>query len=267
MEKLLAFLELSMDIPQPYGWFHLLWFALSVAAAVVLCVLHKKGIITNVRRVVLITAVIVTVLELYKQFVFSFSWDGGLKFDYPWWVFPWQFCSMPMYVGLVAGLTKGWVHKACCAFLASYSLFAGFCVMFYPTTVFVDIIGINVQTMFCHGSMITVGIFLMVTGYVKPQHRTVLQALPVFAVGVAVAVLLNELTYRLGVLEHDSFNAFFVSPYVAPHLPVYSLVQPLLPFGLELIVYIGGFTLASWLIVLAAMGVDALAHGKKKAVA
>ena len=257
-------LKVTMPVPQPYGWFHLLSFALSIAAAVVLCVLYQKGIYRNVRRVVLVTAVIVTVLEVYKQLVFSFSWDGGLRYDYPWWSFPWQFCSMPMYVGLLAGVTKGKVHRACCAFLGSYAMFAGACVMFYPTTVFVDLVGINVQTMFCHGSMLTVGVYLLFTRYVELGHKTVLRALPVFAVGVGIAMLLNELTYRLGVLEFDSFNAFFISPYSEPHLPVYSLVQPYLPFVLDIAVYVGGFTLASWLVVLICMGIRAAVRRSTK---
>lgn len=258
MQKLLAFLELSMEVPQPYGWFHLLSFALSIAAAVVLCVLYKKGIIRGTRRVVLVTAVIVTVMELYKQFVFSFSWDGGLQFDYPWWSFPWQFCSMPMYVGLVAGLSRGRVHHACCAFLGSYAMFAGLCVMFYPTTVFVELIGVNVQTMFCHGSMVTVGIFLLYTGYVETKLRTVLRALPVFAAGVAVAMAINELAHVTGLLETDSLNAFFISPYCEPHLPVYSLIQPLVPFPVAVILYVVGFTLASCLVMALCKGIKAM---------
>lgn len=267
LKRLLEVLEATMPVPQPYGWFHLLSLVLTAAAAVVLCLLYKKGIVRNVRRVVLVTAVIVAVMEVYKQFVFSFSWDGGLRFDYPWWSFPWQFCSTPMYVGLLAGLTKGRVHRACCAFLATYSMFAGICVMFYPTTVFVDLIGINVQTMFCHGSMLVIGVFLLYTGYVKTEHKAVLRALPVFAVCVAIAMLLNELTYRLGVLAFDSFNAFFISPYSEPHLPVYSLVQPLLPFPVSVAVYVGGFTLASWIVLLLYMGTEKLVKPSRRRVA
>ena len=100
--------------------------------------------------------------------------------------------------------------------------------------------------------------------YVELGHKTVLRALPVFAVGVGIAMLLNELTYRLGVLEFDSFNAFFISPYSEPHLPVYSLVQPYLPFVLDIAVYVGGFTLASWLVVLICMGIRAAVRRSTK---
>ena len=56
-EEFWKILKVTMPVPQSYGWFHLLSFALSIAAAVVLCVLYQKGIYRNVRRVVLVTAV------------------------------------------------------------------------------------------------------------------------------------------------------------------------------------------------------------------
>ena len=260
--EVLRVIDWRMETPQPYGWFHLMSFALSILAAVALCVLYRKGKLRNIRLVVLVTAITVTVLEVYKQINFSFSYENGIEFDYSWWSIPWQFCSMPMYVGLVAGLTKGRVHRSCCAFLATYAMFAGACVMFYPTTVFVETIGINIQTMVCHGSMLTIGVLLMYTEYVKLEHRTILRAMPVFAVGVGIAMIINELAYVTGLLETDTINAFYISPYCEPHLPVYSLVQPLVPFPVGVALYIGGFTLASYLILLVCMGIKQLAQKK-----
>ena len=267
LQELLRILDTSMEVPQPYGWFHLLWCALTVLATVALCLLYKKGIVRNVRSVVLITAVIVTVLEVYKQINYTFSYEDGIKADFLWYAFPWQFCSMPMYVGLLAGVTKGRLHRALCAFLASYAVFAGVCVMLIPTSVFTHAVGINIQTMVCHGSMITIGAFLMYTGYVKPEHTTVLRALPVFGVGIAVAILINWLGHHTGAMGGGVLNAFFICPDCPPHLPVYSLVQPLLPGWLSIAVYIAGFTLASYLMVLIGMGAKTLgARQRKKAV-
>ena len=263
-QELLRIFDTSMETPQPYGWFHLLWCALTVLAAVALCLLYKKGIVRNVRTVVLITAVIVTVLEVYKQINYTFSYEDGIKANFQWYAFPWQFCSMPMYVGLLAGLTKGRVHRALCAFLASYAVFAGVCVMLLPTSVFIDTVGINIQTMVCHGSMITIGVFLMYTDYVKPEHRTVLRALPVFAVGIGAAIVINWLGHHAGIMGSGALNAFFICPECPPHLPVYSLIQPLLPGWLSVAVYAAGFTLAAYLMVLAGMGVKALRAGRQK---
>lgn len=259
LQSLLSILDTSMETPLPYGWFHLLWFALSFLALIPLCRYPKKPSDTHVRRVVWITALVVTVLEVYKQINYTFSYENGITADYQWYAFPFQFCSTPMYAGLLAGIfKKGKIHESLCAYLATYALFAGLSVMVYPNSVFISTIGINIQTMICHGSMITVGIYLFYTGYVPLKHKTVLKALPVFAVNVLIAVILNEIAHATGLLEREDFNMFFVSPYCDPHLPVYSLAQGVVPFPLCLVIYILGFTAAAYLVLLIAMGVAAL---------
>ena len=60
---------------------------------------------------------------------------------------------------------------------------------------------------------------------------------------------------------------FFISPYSAPHLPVYSLVQGVVPFPLCLLIYILGFTLAAYIMLLIAMGVKAIAVKPKMKIA
>ena len=51
---------------------------------------------------------------------------------------------------------------------------------------------------------------------------------------------------------------FFISPHCEPYLPVYSLVQEAIPFPWCLVLYVAAFTLASYLILLAAMGIQRL---------
>ncbi len=259
-QNVLRILDADMQRPDSYGWFHLLSCALTILATVALCLWHKRsGSDRRVRLVVLWVAIVVAVLELYKQINYSFSYEDGIVFDFQWYAFPWQFCSMPLYVGLLAGLTKrGRLHDALCAFLATYSIFAGICVMIYPNDVFISTIGINIQTMICHGTMIVVGIYLLYSDYVKLEHKTILKALPVFCAGVLIAVISNELAYCTGLLETDTFNMFFISRHCEPSLPVYSLVQAVVPYPWCLLIYIAAFTLAAYLILLFAMCIKKL---------
>lgn len=257
-KNILRIMDLSMLTPTPYGWFHILCLVLTIFVTAVLCLRGQRWSGRQVRGFLLGTAVTVIVLEVYKQINFTFG-DGSGEPGYQWYAFPWQFCSTPMYVGLLAGLTrKGKLHEALCAYLATFALFAGLAVMCYPITVFIDTIGINIQTMACHGSMVVVGVFLMASGYVKLEHKTILKALPVFIVMVLMAAVMNEIAYRTGLLEAHAFNMFFISPYCAPSLPVYSLVQERFAFPGCLIVYILGFTAASYALVLLGMGIRKL---------
>ena len=255
-----------MERPPLYGAFHIFFIILSIVAGF-LIVKHCAGRgEAYIRRFLLIGSLLVIILEVYKQINFSFGYDGGkITFDYQWYAFPFQFCSTPMYIGLLAGLTrKGKIHNAAMAYLATYAVFAGVCVMLYPATVFISTMGINIQTMVCHGSMIAIGVYLLYCGYVKIEHKTVLRAIPVFAVCVAVACVMNEVAYRTGLLERETFDMFFISPYGTPSLPVYSLVQNVVPFPWCLVIYVAAFTLAAYLMLLIAMGIKTLA--KKKAI-
>ena len=249
---LINVLDVQMEEPQMYGWFHLSFFALSIIIGIVLCKAYPKADFKTVRRILLITSLISIVLEAYKQFNYSFSFDGqSVSFDYQWYAFPFQFCSTPMFVGLVATFVKkGKVHNALCGYLATFSVFAGLCVMLYPPQVFIGTIGINIQTMVCHGLMITVGIYLLYTGYVKAEHKTILGAIPVFAVCVLIAMVMNEIAKVTGLLERETFNMFYISPYCEPSLPVYSLVQQHVAYPWCLIIYIAVFSLAAYIMLL-----------------
>ena len=256
LRDILRFLDLSMKTPTLFGWFHLLWLGITAAVTAVL-IRWGKG---KERSVILWTTLIVIFLEIYKQINYSFSYEKGITFDYQWYAFPFQFCSTPMYIGLLAGLSRGKVHKAACSYLCTFSLFAGLCVMFYPGDVYVDTIGINIQTMICHGSMIVIGGYLLSTGYVSLSHKTVLNALPVFAVCILIAVGMNELAHIAGLKE--TFNMFFVSRYWDSTLPLYGLIHEAVPFPFNLIIYIAGFTIAAWATLLIVMAIHRIFHFK-----
>ena len=267
-QSVLAFLDSSMETPVSFGWFHLLWLALTFLVLIPLLRFPKRQDDAHIRRVVLVTAIAVTVLEIYKQINYSFSYEDGIVFDYQWYAFPFQFCSTPMYIGLLAGLTKkGKIHESLCAYLATYSMFAGLAVMIYPNDVFIETIGINIQTMICHGSMITIAIYLFATGYVKLQHKTLLKAMPVFAVTVGMAAVMNEIAYQVGLLETETFNMFYISPHCDPSLLIYSDVQRVVPFPWSLVIYILGFTAAAYLVLLIVMGIGALVRKLRPAPA
>lgn len=258
--KLLQALDARMETPGLYGWFHLLFFALSIVIAVLLCK-YKKPTDSFVRKLVLFTAILSILFEVYKQINYTFSYDGQtITGDFQWYAFPFQFCSTPMYVGLLAGIIKkGKVQDALYTYLATYALFGGLVVMVYPAQVFISTIGINIQTMVCHGAMLTVGSYLLYSRYIPLEHKTITKAIPVFLCLVAMAVVMNEIAYATGLLERETFNMFFISPHCEPSLPVYSIVQGIVPYPWCMIIYVLIFTLAAYLMLL-----SAILTGKKK---
>ena len=252
LRTLLSFLDTKMAVPAPYGPFHVFFIIASIFCGFLIARHCANKGETFIRRFLLAESLLITVLEIYKQINFSFHGDGSqILFDYQWYAFPFQFCSTPMYIGLLAAVVKRkTLHMHLCSYLGTYALFAGICVMAYPSTVFIDTMGINIQTMVCHGSMITVGIVLLRTGYITGTMKTVIRALPVFLILVLTAVGMNEIAYQTGLLESETFNMFFISPYCAPELPVYSQIQGIVPFPFSVLIYVAGFTAAAGIIML-----------------
>ncbi len=263
--NIINILNVSMPVPTMYGWFHILFLLLSLFGAVVLCKKFRNANEKTIRKILLVFSLVSIFLELYKQFNYTFTFDGTtISADYQWYAFPFQFCSTPMYIGLLAALVRNKkIHNALCAYLATFSLFAGVCVMAYPAQVFIGTIGINIQTMICHGGMITVGIYLLCSGYIKIQHKTILKAIPVFAVMVAMAAIMNEIANYSGLLERETFNMFYISPHCEPSLPVYSLVQAAVPYPWCTIIYIGVFSFAAYLMLLIAIITKSISEKRK----
>lgn len=258
-QMICALLDSRCERPAMYGPYHLFCLLLTAALTVLAVHMGRRHDAKQVNRVLLGTAVLVIVLEIYKQFNYTFG-NGLQQPHYQWYAFPFQFCSTPMYLGLLAALLRrGRVHDSLCAYLCTYAVFAGAGVMLYPNTVFIDIIGINIQTMICHGSMPPIAALLLASRHVKPEKQTILKALPVFLCCVGIAAIMNEIAYFTGILEEHTFNMFYISPHCQPSLPVYSLVQNVLPFPVCLIVYVLGFTAAAFIMLLLAMGMGHLA--------
>ena len=264
--KIIQLFAYKSSIPQMLGTVHILSFALSIALGVAFCIFFKKADKKTVRILLLVTALISITLEIYKQILFSFSYDGfTVLFDYQWYVFPLQFCSLPMYIGLAAFFIKNEkIHNALCTFLATYGFFAGLVVMIYPAQVYSTTVGLNIQTMVCHGLMVAIAIYLLGSGYVKLTHKNMLSAIILFASIVCVVMILNEVVYYTNILNGEELNMFYISPHFPPTLLVYSTIQAIIPYPFCVLFYIGGFSGAAYIIMLCAMGIKKISDGIKK---
>ena len=252
MEKLLLFLDHQMTEPGLFGWFHILWLALTAISVFLACKFGRRASRQQVDRILLITAIVVIVLEIYKQINYTFTVDeDGITASYRWYAFPFQFCSTPMYIGLLAGIfRKGRFNECLCSYLATFAVFAGLAVTLYPGDVFVESTGINIQTMICHFTMIPIGTLLYASGRVPTNFRTILKGCCVFVVTLSIACILNEVAFSVGLLEDHNFNMFYISRHLDSTLPVFSLVQPLVPFPVSFLIYVVGFTAAAYIMML-----------------
>jgi len=247
MDFIIKLLDLRMQKPDFYSnfsnsWFHYLSLLLTFLSFIYLMILFRKSSTRKIKRTLLILGIVMLLFEVYKQFIFTYQ--AG---SYQWYTFPFQFCSTPMYLYVIYGLSKNdsldrYLH----AFLATYATFAGLAVMLYPQSVFVDTIGINIQTMVHHGLMASVGLALL---FSKPRltYKDLFKAMFVFIMLIVIAYTLNTL---FDMFIHDGvFNMFFISPKFGTGLPILSLIQPRVPSFVFLVIYTLGFSLMAVLIL------------------
>lgn len=249
--KLLDLLSSKMKEPVAFkslaeSWFHYLAILIVILMIIWSINYFKNTNHKGIKKYLLIFSIVLLVFEIYKQVIFTYQ----NNWVYRWYAFPYQFCSVPMYVSLLAALTKRQkIFDMSLAFLATYGLFAGSAVMLYPQDVFIETIGINIQTMVHHGGISALGFSLILAKKVPYNIKTVLKASVLFSVVVGLAVILNFIHNTW--ISEGTFNMFFINPKYDNHIPVLSLIQPLVGDVAFIFVYYFGFTAVALIVYMA----------------
>ncbi len=264
-EKIIYTLD-NWDMTEPtnYSWFHIMFIVIVIALTSFLCVKFKDSDEKIVRRIVLICWITMVVLEIYKQIAFAIgSPDGGITatWDYDWGSFPYQLCSTPLYIfPFVVWLKEGRVRDAMISYLMTFALFGGLAVYVFPNDVFIESVIINFQTMIHHGIQVVIGIFFIVRNRHSLDLKRLVKAIPVFAVMVSIAFVLNLTVCPI--LEAngigDSFNMFYVGPHHACTLPLLEMIYPNVPYIVFALMYVLGFCLVSAIVYYASKGIIAV---------
>ena len=270
-ESLYNFFFYSMgEAPPLYGAFHIFFCLMTVVFTVLVCKLYMKSDDKSLRKLIFILWVILAVLEVYKQVYYSIGvTDEGFTHSYQWSMFPFQLCATPLYtLPLIAFLPNGRVREAIISFVATYALFGGLVVMIYPGDVFLHVLGISLHTMIHHGIQCGIGIFFAlktITEAKKTKKRFLIEALVVFAIFIALALIVNVVGHYVLVASGNNqiFNMFYISPFHDTTLPVLSLFNSA-PYPVILLLYLLGFTAAALLVYGIELGIYTLVGKMKK---
>ena len=261
-DKFIHAFQYEVKKPPLFGWYHLVALAIILALAAVVIVFRKKISHKTINITLLAVAIILLVLEAVKQCVMSMDVvDGVAQWEYAWKQFPFQFCSAPMYLYLLAGiLRKGKVYDTLLCFLATFGLFGGLVVCIYPSTVLSSTLFLSIHTMIWHGAMLVVGVMLLATKTVALHFKSMLKAGIVFSIILVLAELMNIIWhFTLGNPDTpDKFNMFYISPYGDCDIPVLHDIKNKAPYVVFLISYVVGFSAAACIVMGSAIGIDKL---------
>lgn len=255
IEQLLYFFELKLDeAPGNYGRLHVSFLIMVIALTVFLCIKYKDASDKKLRQVLLPIWLTMVVLEIYKNIHMSVSFSGmTATWEYPPYIFPFQFCSTPLYVlPFVIFLKEGKFRDACLAFSCTFALFAGLAVYAYPGGIFVRDITISIQSLTHHGLQVVSGILIFVHSRKRMNIFFFIKGVICFAALVCVAMALNFIGPKF---TDRTFNMFYISPFFRSSLPLLHEIYPLVPYPVFLVIYLFGFTAAGAIVFYSGKGI------------
>ena len=240
METLYRILACEIDTPPMYGWFHFLWVGLTVAVIVWFAVRRKAYGDKQLNLALKIYGWGSLVLELLKQWLWTYNVDTH-EWHMLWYCFPFQLCTTPMFAALIAAYAKSpKVREWMLSYMAYVTIISSLAVTAYPSTVFVRTLEVDIHTMYLHCGALAMSVIIWI---MKRRSLNRWHAFYTFLIFVAIAMVLNLVVYNTGWVGDGTFNMFYISPYYTSSLPVFSMLQPLMPYPVFLALYLFAFLL------------------------
>lgn len=254
MVKFLCFLQSEMNEPKMYGLYHLTW--LFVALILIIYFIYNKKMYNekNLKRILLIYGALAFILELLKQVIWAFNFDpvtNVVTWKYSWYSAPFQLCSTPIYVSIIClFLKKGKLRDSLLSYIAFITILGSIATAVYPNDVFVRTILVDIHTMYLHIGSLVVSLYLLISGEVKINFKSYFSGYIVFLVFAFIAEILNISIYHSGILDGNTFNMFYISPYFISSLPIFNMIQENVPFILFLLIYLFSIFLGGYILFI-----------------
>ena len=152
-EKILYFLQGEMVEPVAFGWFHILCLTLTTIVIFILFKRRKYHSEKQLKIVLSIYGIIALVLEILKQLIWSFNYDSVtnvITWDYEWYSFPFQLCTTPIFVCLIAlFLKKGRFRDSLLSYMAYVTILGSISTVLIPDSGFVNAIFLGAIMVVC----------------------------------------------------------------------------------------------------------------------
>ncbi len=237
---------------EPYGVFHLAFLLLGVPAAVAAaCLIPRRGDASET-RLFFSFGVILAVGETYKQLFYP-AVEGAWRAD----LFPFQLCSVPMYICLLLPCLHGRAREAAMTFLATFGLMGGVASYIAPGTMLRPYLAMALHSFLWHLALIFLGVR---ASFSVREHtaRGFLGAARLY-LGLCLAAFGINLAFHA---SHPEVNMFYLGPTPSP-LPLCRDITARLGVAANSALYISALTAAAALVYAAWAVLRAVASKKK----
>lgn len=195
-----------MDTPRPYSAFHLFLGTAGILTSVVLAqrLAHKPA-----SHVLFISGLLLAASELLKQGFLYYIVNKG-SFD--WWYFPFQLCSVPMYLGLLYPVSKKLTSIAVSdtlgTFIQDFAFLGGIMALAEPSGLMHPYWVLTLHGFIWHFILVFMGLYCAISRTGRQRTRDFLYTLPLFLLCALIATLINVVSHPYG-----NADMFYISPY------------------------------------------------------
>ena len=244
LDRFIEWTAWEITAPRAYGPFHLTFTFVGIALCVFLAwKLRKLGERGN-RAVLLTAGIFLVITEIYKQLFYFYHMENN---EYAFWIFPFQLCSVPMYLCIIAALIRpGKLQSGMYGFMTTFNLLGGLMAFIEPSGIIHDHLTLMLHAFFWHMSLIFVGFYLIASGRCAKTKKDFKYAVITFLSLAALAFLINLI---LWIPSEGSINMFFVGPKNSSLL-VFEWISEKFGWYISTLLYLPTVCLGAYIIFL-----------------
>lgn len=209
--NLFRMLDIPMTPPPAYGTLHILMIVIGMTLCISLAWLCRKFDDRKNKILLLAFSGVLIASEIFKQlFLYFVICNNSIC----WGEFPFQMCSLPMYLCPIAVLSKNKrVQKMCYGYMMCFNLLGGLAGVFEPSGVFHDQVALTIHAVAWHYSLVFLSFYLNFShrsGTTMAEYKDIVK---LFVATCFIAFIINTL---IGITVGAEVNMFFVGPNPAP---------------------------------------------------
>ena len=232
LETLMRSIAAEMTPPPAYGSVHIILMIVGLTLCISLAWLCRKFDDRKNKILLLSFSGVLILSEIFKQiFLYYVIEDGGIS----WGEFPFQMCSLPMYLCPLAVLSKNErISKAAYGFMMCFNLLGGLAGALEPSGIFLDYIPLTVHAVVWHYSLIFLGLYIIFSRRAGTDKQGLFDIIKLFLLCCFVAFCINTL---VGITVGETANMFFVGPNNSPII-VFNTISEKFGWAASTIIYV-----------------------------
>lgn len=200
-----------MDRIPSYGAFHILYTLIGFVLCGFLAWKLRAVSDKTAGKILFVLGLVLAVSEVFKQLFYYFVMMDN---RYSWGDFPFQLCSIPMYMCLIAPFLKpGKLQRGMYSFMVLYNLLGGAISFAEPSGLLLDHWFLTIHALVWHMLLVFIGLFICFSKRGGNQEGDYKGATWTFIAMCGIAFCLNCFV-QLVLKEH--MNMFFVGPGDSP---------------------------------------------------